>query len=388
MIIEVANRTKEVNEYYFSKKLQEIDNMRALGCDVINLGIGSPDQMPDDKVINTLIESCRGEDNHAYQNYKGIPALRQAYANWYNKYYNVDLDSSNEIQPLTGSKEGILLLSLAFLNKGDQVLIPNPGYPTYSSATLLCEAEIINYNLSETNDWQPDFEQLETMDLSKVKIMWTNYPNMPTGAHASLETYQRLVDFGRKHKILIANDNPYSFIRNNNPISILEIQGAKDVCIELNSLSKSHNMAGWRMGMIAGDKDIVSTVLKVKSNMDSGIFKPLQLAAIDALALDTQWYETLNHEYDQRKELASQIFDALGVSYDNKYGGMFLWGRIPNQWESGEELSDHILNTAHIFITPGFIFGSNGHKYIRISLCAKQSVLTTALTRIKNNSTK
>lgn len=383
MIIEAANRTKGVSEYYFSRKLQEIEAINRSGERVINLGIGSPDMAPASGVIRKLVEGAENPDNHAYQSYKGIRELREAFASWYEKYYRVVLDPATEIQPLAGSKEGILLLSLAFLNRGDKVLVPDPGYPTYSSATLLTEAEIMPFDLKEDNGWKPDFEALEAMDLSGVKMMWVNYPNMPTGARADRELYERLVEFGRRHRILICNDNPYSFILNEEHLSILSVEGAKTCCIELNSLSKAHNMAGWRIGMIAGDKEVIANVLKVKSNMDSGMFRPMQLAAAEALGLEAEWYERLNAEYRKRKALAGEIFDALGAEYDPGSGGMFLWGKIGGKWENGEKLSDYVLQKARVFITPGFIFGSNGRQYIRLSLCAKQEVLKEALERIK-----
>ena len=372
MIIEAANRTKGVSEYYFSRKLQEIEAMNRSGEKVINLGIGSPDMAPASKVVEKLVQGAENPDNHAYQSYKGIPELREAFAAWYEKYYHVALDPVTEIQPLAGSKEGILLLSLAFLNRGDKVLVPNPGYPTYSSATLLAEAEIIPFDLKENNGWRPDFEALEAMDLNGVKMMWVNYPNMPTGACADMALYKRLVEFGQKHRILICNDNPYSFILNEEQLSILSVEGARTCCVELNSLSKAHNMAGWRIGMIAGDKEVIANVLKVKSNMDSGMFRPMQLAAAEALTLDAAWYEQLNAEYRKRKALAGEIFDTLGAKYDPGSRGMFLWGKIGSEWGNGEKLSDDILQKARVFITPGFIFGSNGDRYIRISLCAKQ----------------
>lgn len=384
MIIQPANRTKSVSEYYFSKKLQEIDTMNRKGLNVINLGIGSPDRAPAVEVINTLVREAQNPDNHAYQSYKGVKEMRDGFAAWYKKYYQVTLNPETEIQPLTGSKEGILLLSLAFLNKGDKVLVPNPGYPTYSSASLLTEAEIISYDLKEDQGWIPDFEALEKMDLTGVKMMWTNYPNMPTGAKASMDIYLRLVDFGLKHSILICNDNPYSFILNDEQLSILCIDKAKECCVELNSLSKAHNMAGWRIGMIAGDSEIIANVLKVKSNMDSGMFKPLQMAAAQALSLEDDWYVSLNKEYRERKILAGEIFDLLQIEYDQNSTGMFLWGKVGKDWENGEMLSEFILQQAQVFITPGFIFGTNGEQYVRISLCAKQPVLQEALTRIKN----
>ena len=385
MIIQPANRTNSVNEYYFSRKLQEIDEMNRQGEKVINLGIGSPDMAPAADVVDALVHGAQNPDNHAYQSYKGLRDMRMAFADWYRKYYQVELDADHEIQPLTGSKEGILLLSLAFLNKGDKVLVPDPGYPTYSSATLLTEAEVVPFDLKEENGWMPDFDALEKSDLSGVKMMWVNYPNMPTGARANLQLYRKLVDFGLKHRILICNDNPYSFILNEEHLSILSVDRAKECCIELNSLSKAHNMAGWRIGMIAGAADVIANVLKVKSNMDSGMFKPLQLAAVKALAQPASWYITLNKEYQERKKLAGDIFDMLEVSYDKGSGGMFLWGKVSDTWKNGEELSDFILKRARVFITPGFIFGSNGDRYIRISLCAKQPVLREAAGRIKKS---
>ncbi|HBO27284.1 aminotransferase class I/II-fold pyridoxal phosphate-dependent enzyme [Culturomica sp.] len=385
MIIQPANRTNSVNEYYFSRKLQEIDEMNRQGEKVINLGIGSPDMAPAADVVDALVHGAQNPDNHAYQSYKGLRDMRMAFADWYRKYYQVELDADHEIQPLTGSKEGILLLSLAFLNKGDKVLVPDPGYPTYSSATLLTEAEVVPFDLKEENGWMPDFDALEKSDLSGVKMMWVNYPNMPTGARANLQLYRKLVDFGLKHRILICNDNPYSFILNEEHLSILSVDRAKECCIELNSLSKAHNMAGWRIGMIAGAADVIANVLKVKSNMDSGMFKPLQLAAVKALAQPASWYITLNKEYQERKKLAGDIFDMLEVSYDKSSGGMFLWGKVSDTWKNGEELSDFILKRARVFITPGFIFGSNGDRYIRISLCAKQPVLREVAGRIKKS---
>lgn len=385
MIIKPADRTNSVSEYYFSKKLQEIEKMNQQGPAVINLGIGAPDRMPPEEAVLTLVKEAQNPANHAYQSYKGIAGLREGFADWYKKYYEVELEPATEIQPLAGSKEGILLLSLAFLNKGDRVLVPNPGYPTYSSASLLTEAEIVFYDLKEENGWLPDFEQLEKMDLKRVKMMWTNYPNMPTGARASRELYEKLVEFGMKHRILICNDNPYSFILNEERLSILSVPDAKKCCVELNSLSKAHNMSGWRIGMIAGDAEVIANVLKVKSNMDSGMFKPLQLAAVSALAQDDAWYRQLNAEYRKRQLLAGGIFDLLGVNYDKQSGGMFLWGKVNENWGNGERLSDYILEKARVFITPGFIFGSNGNRYVRISLCAKQEVLKEAESRIRKS---
>ena len=394
MIIKPAKRTECVQEYYFSKKLKEIAQMnvarKASGeAPVINLGIGSPDGMPPMAAVEALCESAVQPGNHAYQSYVGLPELREAFAGWYARWYGVDLDPSSEIQPLVGSKEGILLTSLAFLDKGDKVLVPDPGYPTYSSASKLVEAEILTYDLRTDNGWRPDFEALEKMDLSGVKIMWTNYPNMPTGASATDELYADLVAFGKRHGILICNDNPYSFILNENPLSILSQPGAKECCLELNSLSKAHNMAGWRIGMVAADEQVISQILKVKSQMDSGMFKPLQLAAVKALEQGSEWFSELNDEYRRRRVLAGDIFDMLGVEYDRSSAGMFLWGKVPQTVRSkngisiGQVLSDRILYEAGVFITPGFIFGKNGENYIRISLCAKQEIIREAAERIK-----
>ena len=386
MIIRPAKRTESVQEYYFSRKLKEIAEMNAARKEngeepVINLGIGSPDGMPPVPAVEALCNSAVQPGNHAYQSYVGLPELRQAFADWYLRWYGVGLDPKTEIQPLVGSKEAILLISLAFLDKGDKVLVPDPGYPTYSSASKLVEAEIVTYDLREDNGWQPDFDALEAMDLSGVKIMWTNYPNMPTGAPASEELYRKLVDFGRRHGILICNDNPYSFILNDRPLSILAQPGAKDCCLELNSLSKAHNMAGWRIGMVAADSQVIAEILKVKSQMDSGMFKPLQLAAVQALAQGPEWFKQLNDEYRRRRVLAGEIFDMLGVEYDKESSGMFLWGKVP-AGISGAQLSDRILYEAGVFITPGFIFGKKGEGYIRISLCAKPEILKKAAERI------
>ena len=384
MIIKAAKRTESVSEYYFSRKLREIAEMNvrrvASGEEpVINLGIGSPDGMPPVEAVEALCEGAVQPGNHAYQSYVGLPELRQAFADWYSRWYGVELDPNTEIQPLVGSKEAILLISLAFLDKGDKVLVPDPGYPTYSSASRLVEAEIVPYDLCEENGWWPDFEALEQMDLEGVKIMWTNYPNMPTGASASEELYDRLVDFGRRHGILICNDNPYSFILNDRPLSVLSRPGAKECCLELNSLSKAHNMAGWRIGMVAAERDVISEILKVKSQMDSGMFKPLQLAAVQALSRGPEWFARLNEEYRRRRVLAGEIFDLVGAEYDPESTGMFLWGKVNGK---GVDVSDRLLYEAGVFITPGFIFGKNGENHIRISLCAKPEVLKAAAERI------
>ena len=359
---------------------------------IINLGIGAPDGMPPAPAIEALKEAASQPGNHAYQSYVGIPQLRKAFADWYARYYGVTLDPDREIQPLVGSKEGILLISLAFLNPGDKVLVPDPGYPTYSSATALAEADLLPYDLKAENGWQPDFDALEKMDLTGVKIMWTNYPNMPTGAPATEELYRRLADFGRRHGILICNDNPYSFILNDRPLSILAAPGARECCLELNSLSKAHNMSGWRIGMVAADPEVISQILKVKSQMDSGMFKPLQLAAAAALARGPEWFASLNAEYRKRRALAGRIFDIVGAEYEHDSSGMFLWGRISpdngflnsgaGDASRGEQVSDAILYGAGVFITPGFIFGRNGRDYIRISLCAKPEILERSAEKI------
>ena len=391
MIIHPAERTGSVQEYYFSRKLKEIALINAQRIEageepIISLGIGSPDGMPPAKAVEALCAAAVQPGNHAYQSYVGLPELRQAFADWYARWYGVQLDPGKEIQPLVGSKEGILLISLAFLNKGDKVLVPDPGYPTYSSASKLVEAEIVTYDLKAENGWQPDFEALEQMDLSGVKIMWTNYPGMPTGAPATEGLYAKLVDFGKSHGIMICNDNPYSFILNDRPLSILAQPGAKDCCLELNSLSKAHNMAGWRIGMVAAEADVIKEILKVKSQMDSGMFKPLQLAAVEALKQGPEWFEELNKEYKARRVLAAEIFDILGVRYDKASTGMFLWGKVSGlsggEKSQGEILADKVLYEAGVFITPGFIFGKNGEDYVRISLCAKQDVLKKAAAKI------
>ena len=378
-----ANRVGSVQEYYFSRKLKEVAEMNAAGKNVINLGIGSPDLPPSEQTIETLCEHARKPNEHGYQPYVGIPELRKGFADWYKKWYDVDLDPKTEIQPLIGSKEGILHISLAFLNPGDGVLVPNPGYPTYSSVSKLVEANLIPYKLKEELGWQPDFEELEKMDLSNVKLMWTNYPNMPTGANASMELYEKLVAFGKKHGIIICNDNPYSFILNEHPFSILAVPGAKDICIEMNSMSKAHNMPGWRMAMLASNAQFVQWVLKVKSNIDSGQFKPMQYAAVEALSAPKEWYDNMNRVYRSRRDLAGQIMHTLGCEYDEKQVGMFLWGKIPAGAEGSEAIADRVLYEANVFLTPGFIFGNLGERYIRISLCCKNETLEEALKRIK-----
>lgn len=383
-MIQPAKRLDTVQEYYFSRKLKEVAAMNAQGLDVISLGIGSPDMPPSEQTIKTLCETAPLSNVHGYQPYVGIPELRQGFADFYQKWYGVTLNPATEIQPLIGSKEGILHVTLAFVNPGEKVLVPNPGYPTYSSLSSLLGAEVVYYDLKEDANWMPDFEALEKMDLSHVKLMWVNYPNMPTGANASLELYQKLVQFAQKHQIVVVNDNPYSLILNKKPLSIMQIDGAKECCIEFNSMSKSHNMPGWRVGMIAANATFIQWILKVKSNIDSGMFRPLQLAAAAALHNDESWHEAMNIElYAQRRAVAEQIMDALGCTYRKDQVGMFVWGKIPDALADVEQLTEKLLHQARVFITPGFIFGSNGARYIRISLCATQEKLIQALERVK-----
>lgn len=380
--IQPANRLGSVSEYYFSRKLKEVAAMNAAGKQVISLGVGSPDMPPSEEVIETLCAEAHNPSGHGYQPYVGIPELREAFARFYHRWYGVSLNANTEIQPLIGSKEGILHVTLAFVNPGDQVLVPNPGYPTYTSLSQLLGADVVSYDLKEEKGWMPDFEELEQMDLSRVKLMWTNYPNMPTGANATRELYTRLVDFARRKGIVIVNDNPYSFILNDHPLSILSVEGAKECCVELNSMSKSHNMPGWRIGMVAANPTFISWILKVKSNIDSGMYRALQLAAVKALDADAAWYEGNNANYAARRATAGAIMEALGCTYDESQVGMFLWGRIPDHYTDVEELTEKVLHQARVFIVPGFIFGSNGDRYIRISLCAKNEQLKEALRRI------
>ena len=381
--IEPARRVATVKEYYFSKKLREVAQLNAQGRDIISLGIGGPDRPPHPEVVTTLCTEASKPDAHGYQPYVGLPALRRAYADWYKKFYNVTLDPDREIQPLIGSKEGILHTTLTFVNPGDGVLVPNPGYPTYTSVSRLAEAEIFTYDLREDTGWQPDFDALEQLPLERIKLMWVNYPHMPTGRCASLELFERLVDFGKRHGIVIVNDNPYSFILNEKPLSIFNVEGAKDIAIEMNSLSKSHNMPGWRMGMVAAKPQFIEWILKVKSNIDSGQFKPMMMAAARALQCDAEWYSTINAVYAERRRIAEQIMNCLGCHFDPAQRGLFLWGRIPDNYSGSEELADRLLYDARVFVTPGFIFGSNGNRYIRISLCAIKEKMQEALCRIK-----
>ncbi|HZY25816.1 MAG TPA: aminotransferase class I/II-fold pyridoxal phosphate-dependent enzyme [Bacteroidales bacterium] len=383
MKVKPADRTASVQEYYFSQKLAQIDRMRSEGLDVINLGIGSPDQPPSDNTVSALINEARKPTSHGYQSYSGIAALRKGFADWYKKYFHVSLNPDNEILLLMGSKEGIMHISMAFVNPGDEVLVPDPGYPTYSSVTNLVGGIVRKYVLTEENGWLPDLKALEKSDLSKVKIMWVNYPNMPTGVKGSVELFEKLVSFSSKHNILLVNDNPYSFILNNDYLSLLQVDGAKETSLELNSLSKSHNMPGWRIGMVAGNSDYIKTILKVKSNMDSGMFLGMQMAAVDALKNEEPWYTSINEVYRKRKKIVEEIMDLLKCHYDKSQVGLFVWGRIPGEIINCEVFIEEILNTSHVFITPGFIFGDAGQRYIRISLCANEKRLEEAKERLK-----
>lgn len=384
--VKPADRLSAVQEYYFSRKLKEVAMINAQGQDIISLAIGSPDMPPSKQTVDKLCETAAQPTAHGYQPTVGIPELRQAMANFYKRWYDVDLDPKTEIQPLIGSKEGILHTTLAFCNPGDEVLVPNPGYPTYTSLSKILGAKIVNYNLREDNGWQPDFEELEKMNLDRVKLMWTNYPNMPTGGNARMETYEKLVDFARRHGIVVVNDNPYSFILNEGKkMSILQVPGAKECCIEFNSMSKSHNMPGWRVGMCASNPEFISWILKIKSNIDSGTFRGIQLAAAEALNTnDDAWHKEYNVEnYRRRRKIAEEIMTVLGCTFDPSQVGMFLWGKIPEKYANVEDLTERILHEARVFVTPGFIFGSNGQRYLRISLCAKDEKMAEALQRIK-----
>lgn len=387
-MIQPANRVSQVKEYYLQRKMKEVVALNAAGRDIISLGIGGPDRMPDTAVIETLCAEARKPSSHSYQLGIGLPELRMAYAGWYARCYGVTLDAATEILPLIGSKEGILHVSMAFLNPGDAVLVPDPGYPTYTSVSRLVGAEIINYDLTAENGWQPDFDAIErTPGLERVKLMWMNYPHMPTGAPARRETFERAVEFARRHDIVLVHDNPYSFILNDHPMSLLSVPGAKEVAIEFNSLSKSHNMAGWRMGMLASNAEFVNWVLKVKSNIDSGQFRPVMMAAAAALSLGDEWYEALNAEYGRRREAAERVMTALGCRIDPTQRGLFLWGRIADSEAGSEALADRVLRQSRVFITPGFIFGRNGDRYVRISLCAPVEKLDEACSRIMQSKT-
>ena len=383
--IQPAQRLSLVQEYYFSRKLKEVAQLNAEGKDIVSLAIGSPDMPPSKRTIDKLCEVAANPNTHGYQPTMGTPELRQAMAAFYKKWYGVELNPNTEIQPLIGSKEGILHTTLAFVNPGDEVLVPNPGYPTYTSLSKILGAKVVNYNLLENNGWQPDFEGLEQMDLSRVKLMWTNYPNMPTGGAARMETYERLVAFAKKHGIVVVNDNPYSFILNEKPLSLLQVPGAKDCCIEFNSMSKSHNMPGWRVGMCCTNATFISWILKIKSNIDSGTFRGIQLAAAEALQHnDSEWHHEANiNTYLRRRKIAEEIMTTLGCTFDPNQVGMFLWGKIPEKYNNVEDLTERVLHEARVFITPGFIFGTNGERYIRISLCAKDDKIREALQRIK-----
>lgn len=385
--IKPAKRLGLVHEYYFSKKLEEVAQLVGKGNDIISLAIGSPDLPPSANTIAQLCEVAQQENAHGYQPTKGTPELLKAMSAFYSRWYGVDVNPQNEVLPLIGSKEGILHVTLALANVGDQVLVPNPGYPTYTSLSKLLGVEVLNYNLREENQWQPDFDELEDMDLSRVKLLWTNYPHMPTGGRASIKTYERLVDFARRHNIVVVNDNPYSLILNDKPMSILQVDGAKDCCIELNSLSKSHNMPGWRVGMCVSNATWVQWILKVKSNIDSGTFRGIQLAAAEALiGNDPMWHVKYNNKvYLLRRTIAEKIMKSIGCTFDPQQTGMFLWGRIPDEYADAEQLTEQLLHQYGVFVTPGFVFGSNGKRYMRISLCAKKERMEEALQRIISN---
>ena len=385
-MIQPAERLNLVSEYYFSRKLKEVAQLNAEGKDIISLAIGSPDMPPSDKTVEKLCEVARQPDAHGYQPTMGTPELRNAMARFYKRWYDVDLDAKTEILPLIGSKEGILHVTSAFVNPGDVVLVPNPGYPTYTSLSKILGAKMVNYNLREDNGWQPDFDQLEDIlrQTPNVKLLWTNYPNMPTGGKACMETYERLVQFAKDHNIVVVNDNPYSFILNEEHLSILQVPGAKDCCIEFNSMSKSHNMPGWRVGLCATNSEFISWILKVQSNIESGTFRGIQLAAAEAYDNDEAWHREFNiNTYARRRQWAEKIMDVLGCTYDKNQVGMFLWGKIPASVQNVEDLTERVLHEARVFITPGFIFGSNGERYIRISLCAKEEKIEAALKRIE-----
>ncbi|TAH12059.1 MAG: aminotransferase class I/II-fold pyridoxal phosphate-dependent enzyme [Sphingobacteriia bacterium] len=385
MQIEKANRLAGIGEYYFSQKLREIEQLNLAGKNIINLGIGSPDLPPHPDVIKVLQEESAKPNTHAYQSYKGSPILRKAIANWYQNWYQVELNPDTEILPLIGSKEGIMHICMTYLNEGDQVLIPNPGYPTYASAVKLAGGIPVNYELKEINDWEPDFEALEKLDLSRIKMMWVNYPQMPTGKLPSEELFVKIIQFGIRYQILICHDNPYSFILNEDPKSILSIPRAKEIAIELNSLSKSQNMAGWRLGMLCTSAEKINDILTFKSNMDSGMFLPVQLAAAKALSLGKDWYESINAIYARRREKVFQLLDLLECVFEKNQAGMFVWAKIPLAYKDGFALSDHVLYNQQVFITPGGIFGTAGNGYIRISLCASEEKLDEAIKRIVNN---
>lgn len=382
--IRPARRVEEIKEYWFAGKMREVARMNAAGLDVVSLGVGGPDRMPAVEVVETLCESARKEGNHTYQIAAGLPELRQAMSRWYGRHYGVEVNPDSEVLPLIGSKEGVLHISLAFVNPGDKVLVPNPGYMTYSGVSRMLGAQVVNYDLLAGEGWKPDFEQLERLaSAGGVKLMWVNYPNMPTGAGADLGLFRRLVDFGRRHGIVVVHDNPYSFILNDKPLSLLQVEGAKNVAIELNSLSKSHNMAGWRMGMVVSNPEFVTWVRKMKSNIDSGQFKPVMEAAIRALDLPASWYAGVNATYAGRRKVAERIMTELGCTFDPSQKGLFLWGKLPEGAGDSASFAQRVLEEARVFIVPGFIFGSNGEGYIRISLCAPAERMEVALDRVK-----
>ena len=381
-MIQAAKRLSTITEYYFSSKLKEIKELQKSGNDILNLGIGNPDMPPPLETVKMLHYSSSDNSNHGYQSYTGSPNLREAFVNWYKRHFNVDLNANTEALPLIGSKEGIMHISMAFLNPGDSVLIPDPGYPAYKSVTDMLGANVIKYDLKEENAWFPDLNKLQQLNLTNVKMMWINYPNMPTGTKASLNQLKKLVDFAIENEILICNDNPYSFILNDNPLSILNIPRAKDIALELNSLSKSHNMAGWRIGVVVGNEQYISNILKVKSNVDSGMYLPLQLAAVEALNTPKVWYDNLNKEYLKRRKIAEKILENLDCSFDKKQTGMFLWAKIPQEYKNSYDFSDYILKEYELFLTPGGIFGKNGEQYIRISLAGGVEKLHEALKRV------
>lgn len=381
-MIKVANRIAEVKEYYFSKKLDEIREMNARGCNVLNLGIGSPDLPPASQVTNRLIASASKPDTHAYQSYRSIPELRGAISEFYGRHFGVELDSNKQILPLLGSKEGVMYISMAFLNPGDTVLIPNPGYPAYKTAAEMMGAKAYSFDLREEGDWFPDLEHIDESVLASAKMMWVNYPNMPTGQKATPALFEKLARFAVKHNILVVNDNPYSFILNDNPLSLLSAPGAMENCLELNSMSKAFNMAGWRVGMVCGRSEYVDAILRVKSNVDSGMFKPVQEASVEALNLPKTWFEEVNAEYTERRLKAEKILDILNCTYDENQSGMFMWAKIPHGRRS-EEFIEEILQERYVFITPGTVFGSNGEGYIRISLCSNKEMFNTAIERLE-----
>jgi LL-diaminopimelate aminotransferase len=384
-MIKPAERVNSIQEYYFSRKLKEVARLNAEGQDIISLAIGSPDMPPSAQTVDKLCETARCPDAHGYQPTAGLPELRQAMAGFYKRTYGVDVDWAGELQPIIGSKEGIMYVTLAFCNPGDEVLVPDPGYPTYTAINKIFGTKIVNYNLREDNGWQPDFDELERMDLSRVKVMWANYPNMPTGGNARRETLERLVSFAKAHDIVVVNDNPYSLILNEHPMSIMQVPGAKDCCIELNSMSKSHNMPGWRVAMMVSNKQYIQWMFKIQSNIENGTFRGIQLAAAEAYNTNTpEWHRENNIEnYGRRRLVAEQIMKTLGCTYDPSQVGMFLWGRIPDKYDDVEQLTERVLHEAKVFITPGFIFGNNGRRYIRISLCAKDDKIKEALRRVQ-----